>query len=109
MKSQWIPSLNASKEQCDNRYQNVALYVEDLIQIGHWNFRPSWGLNVMIIWKIPIFLLVLLPVLILGKQAILPSGLNRYYGRSFSSLKLTNKILRSWIGITVVNIKNFNI
>lgn len=35
--------LNASKGNVTTRYQNAALYVEDLIQIGRWNFRPIEG------------------------------------------------------------------
>ncbi|OZN24730.1 TonB-dependent receptor [Actinobacillus seminis] len=89
-----IPSLNASKGNVTTRYQNVALYVEDLIQIGRWNFRPGLRVERDDYLKntniSPRFVTRLNP----WEAGYFTFGLNRYYGRSFSSLKLTNKILK---------------
>lgn len=84
----------AHKGQASTQYQNLALYFEDLMKWENLEFRlgtraerddylrnTNIAPRVVMKWK---------PF----EETGLSIGYNRYYGRSFASLKLTDKILK---------------
>ncbi|OOF78961.1 TonB-dependent receptor [Rodentibacter caecimuris] len=82
------------KGSAKTRYQNFVFYAEDLITWNNLEFRPGVRIerddylqnnNIA-----PRFVARYKP----WEETGLTLGLNRYYGRSFASLKLTNDILK---------------
>ncbi|QIA77114.1 TonB-dependent receptor plug domain-containing protein [Rodentibacter caecimuris] len=82
------------KGNAKTRYQNFVFYAEDLITWNNLEFRPGVRIerddylqnnNIA-----PRFVARYKP----WEETGLTLGLNRYYGRSFASLKLTNDILK---------------
>ncbi|OOF80786.1 TonB-dependent receptor plug domain-containing protein [Rodentibacter caecimuris] len=82
------------KGSAKTRYQNFVFYAEDLITWNNLEFRPGVRIerddylqnnNIA-----PRFVARYKP----WEETGLTLGLNRYYGRSFASLKLTNEILK---------------
>ncbi|TDQ59437.1 outer membrane receptor protein involved in Fe transport [Mesocricetibacter intestinalis] len=93
----YIPLLEreliARKGSADTKYQNAALYAEDLMQWGNFELRTGIRAERDDYLKNN----NIAPRLV-GKwkpfsQTGFIAGYNRYYGRSFASLKLTDKIL----------------
>ncbi|MGR6650522.1 TonB-dependent receptor plug domain-containing protein [Avibacterium paragallinarum] len=86
-------------------YQNIALYAEDLITRKNLEFRPGIRFERDDYLKnnnfSPRFVAKYSP----WDNTGITLGLNRYYGRSFSSLKLTNEILK--INRDTENIRDF--
>ncbi|KMK50665.1 TonB-dependent receptor [[Actinobacillus] muris] len=85
--------LFAKKGKVKTSYQSIALYLEDLVKIGQFEFRPGLRLerdNYLKNTNIaPRFVAQFKP----REETQLTIGLNRYYGRAFSGLKLSNKVL----------------
>ncbi|TCP95735.1 TonB-dependent receptor-like protein [Cricetibacter osteomyelitidis] len=76
------------------KYQNVALYVEDLIKVANFEFRPGIRLERDDYLKntniAPRFVARWKP----WEDTGLTAGWNRYYGRSFASMKLAEGVFK---------------
>ncbi|NBI13050.1 TonB-dependent receptor plug domain-containing protein [[Haemophilus] felis] len=99
------PLSTTPKGQAKTSYQNIALYGEDLVKwkdlevrLGLRFERDDYLKNNNLA---PRFVAKYQP----WSQTAFTFGLNRYYGRSFSSLKLTNEILK--INRDTSNIRDF--
>nr|WP_274585427.1 TonB-dependent receptor plug domain-containing protein [Neisseria sp. 51.81] len=86
--------LFARQGSVKTHYGNAALYLEDLIRAGKWEWRPGLRLERDDYLKntniAPRFTVRYSPF----EQTRLTFGRNRYYGRSFSALKLSDEILK---------------
>ena len=91
-----IPLSNSttSKGRVKTSYQNIAIYAEDLIKWRKFEFRPGIRIERDDYLKnnniAPRFVARYRP----WDNTGFTLGLNRYYGRSFASLKLANRILK---------------
>lgn len=91
-----IPLSNSttSKGRVKTSYQNIAIYAEDLIKWRKFEFRPGIRIERDDYLKnnniAPRFVARYHP----WDNTGFTLGLNRYYGRSFASLKLANGILK---------------
>ena len=89
-----IGSVKLFKGTVDTKYQNVALFAEDLIKVNNFEFRPGIRIERDDYLKntniAPRFVARWNPY----KTTSLSMGLNRYYGRSFASMKLTEEVLK---------------
>lgn len=89
-----LENLVAKKGNLKTNYQNIALYVEDLMRWKTLEFRAGLRIERDDYLKNT----NLAPRFVTKWQAFdntaLSLGFNRYYGRSFASLKLTDKILQ---------------
>ncbi|WP_335904274.1 TonB-dependent receptor plug domain-containing protein [Shewanella algae] len=78
----------------DTRHRNSAAYLQDTIKFGAWQFRPGLRLE----HDDYLNNLNLAPRLALNWDVVegtrVDIGLNRYYGRSFASMKLADEILK---------------
>lgn len=89
-------SNSVSKGTVKTDYHNIALYVEDLIKLGggKWEVRPGLRLERDTFLKntniAPRFVARYQPF----EQTKLSLGANRYYGRSFASMKLSEGIFK---------------
>ncbi|GJH42811.1 TonB-dependent receptor plug domain-containing protein [Pasteurella canis] len=109
----WYPNNDGSttsiipKGNAKTRYQNVALYIEDLISWKKFELRPGIRFERDDYLKnnniAPRFVARFKPL----EETRVSLGLNRYYGRSFASLKLTNEILK--INRDTTNIRDFQL
>ncbi|HHF4620685.1 TPA: TonB-dependent receptor plug domain-containing protein [Haemophilus influenzae] len=83
-----------SKGRVKTSYQNIAIYAEDLIKWRKFEFRPGIRIERDDYLKnnniAPRFVARYHP----WDDTGFTLGLNRYYGRSFASLKLANRILK---------------
>ncbi len=83
-----------SKGRVKTSYQNIAIYAEDLIKWRKFEFRPGIRIERDDYLKnnniAPRFVASYRP----WDNTGFTLGLNRYYGRSFASLKLANRILK---------------
>lgn len=83
-----------SKGRVKTSYQNIAIYAEDLIKWNKFEFRPGIRIERDDYLKnnnlAPRFVARYHP----WDNTGFTLGLNRYYGRSFASLKLANRILK---------------
>ncbi|HHF6548497.1 TPA: TonB-dependent receptor plug domain-containing protein, partial [Haemophilus influenzae] len=83
-----------SKGRVKTSYQNIAIYAEDLIKWRKFEFRPGIRIERDDYLKnnniAPRFVARYRP----WDNTGFTLGLNRYYGRSFASLKLANRILK---------------
>ncbi|HHF5105004.1 TPA: TonB-dependent receptor plug domain-containing protein [Haemophilus influenzae] len=83
-----------SKGRVKTSYQNIGIYAEDLIKWRKFEFRPGIRIERDDYLKnnniAPRFVARYHP----WDDTGFTLGLNRYYGRSFASLKLANKILK---------------
>lgn len=95
------------KGKAKTRYQNIALYAEDLMSWKKLELRPGIRFERDDYLKnnnfAPRFVAKYSPL----EETSLSLGLNRYYGRSFSSLKLTNEILK--INRDTSNVRDFQV
>ncbi len=76
------------------KYQNIALYAEDLIRAGNFEFRPGIRVERDNFLKntniAPRFVANWSPL----ETTSMSLGLNRYYGRSFASMALTEQVYK---------------
>ncbi|HDR1596907.1 TPA: TonB-dependent receptor, partial [Pasteurella multocida] len=86
---------------------NIALYIEDLISWKKLELRPGVRFERDDYLKnnnvAPRFVARFKPL----EDTRISLGLNRYYGRSFASIKLTNEILK--INRDTANIRDFQL
>ncbi|HDR1080978.1 TPA: TonB-dependent receptor [Pasteurella multocida] len=111
----WYPNLDNPKSDfsitykgsAKTRYQNIALYIEDLISWKKLELRPGVRFERDDYLKnnnvAPRFVARFKPL----EDTRISLGLNRYYGRSFASIKLTNEILK--INRDTANIRDFQL
>lgn len=89
-----FPESTTSKGRVKTSYQNIAIYAEDLIKWRKFEFRPGIRIERNDYLKnnnlAPRFVARYRP----WDNTGFTLGLNRYYGRSFASLKLANGILK---------------
>ncbi|MCK8831267.1 TonB-dependent receptor plug domain-containing protein [Haemophilus influenzae] len=89
-----LPESTTSKGRVKTSYQNIAIYAEDLIKWRKFEFRPGIRIERDDYLKnnnlAPRFVARYHP----WDDTGFTLGLNRYYGRSFASLKLANGILK---------------
>lgn len=89
-----LPESTTSKGRVKTTYQNIAIYAEDLIKWRKFEFRPGIRIERDDYLKnnniAPRFVARYRP----WDDTGFTLGLNRYYGRSFASLKLANGILK---------------
>lgn len=89
-----FPESTTSKGRVKTSYQNIAIYAEDLIKWRKFEFRPGIRIERDDYLKnnniAPRFVARYRP----WDNTGFTLGLNRYYGRSFASLKLANGILK---------------
>lgn len=89
-----LPESTTSKGRVKTSYQNIAIYTEDLIKWRKFEFRPGIRIERNDYLKnnniAPRFVARYRP----WDNTGFTLGLNRYYGRSFASLKLANGILK---------------
>lgn len=89
-----LPESTTSKGRVKTSYQNIAIYAEDLIKWRKFEFRPGIRIERNDYLKnnnlAPRFVARYRP----WDNTGFTLGLNRYYGRSFASLKLANGILK---------------
>ncbi|MCK8814811.1 TonB-dependent receptor plug domain-containing protein [Haemophilus influenzae] len=89
-----LPESTTSKGRVKTTYQNIAIYAEDLIKWRKFEFRPGIRIERDDYLKnnniAPRFVARYRP----WDNTGFTLGLNRYYGRSFASLKLANGILK---------------
>ncbi len=88
-----LSELTASKGTVNTSHQNYALYAQDTIKTGDFTFRPGLRLerdnylsNTNIAPRFTAYWQAL-------PDTRFKFGLNRYYGRSFATMKLSGKIL----------------
>lgn len=79
-----------SKGRVKTSYQNIAIYAEDLIKWNKFELRPGIRIERDDYLNAPRFVARYHP----WDNTGFTLGLNRYYGRSFASLKLANRILK---------------
>ncbi|HHF6078323.1 TPA: TonB-dependent receptor plug domain-containing protein [Haemophilus influenzae] len=89
-----LPDSTTSKGRVKTSYQNIAIYAEDLIKWRKFELRPGIRIERDDYLKnnniAPRFVARYHP----WDNTGFTLGLNRYYGRSFASLKLANGILK---------------
>ena len=89
-----LSNSTTSKGRVKTSYQNIAIYAEDLIKWRKFEFRPGIRIERDDYLKnnniAPRFVARYHP----WDETGFTLGLNRYYGRSFASLKLANGILK---------------
>ncbi len=89
-----LPESTTSKGRVKTSYQNIGIYAEDLIKWRKFEFRPGIRIERDDYLKnnniAPRFVARYHP----WDDTGFTLGLNRYYGRSFASLKLANRILK---------------
>lgn len=89
-----LPESTTSKGRVKTTYQNIAIYAEDLIKWRKFELRPGIRIERDDYLKnnnlAPRFVARYRP----WDNTGFTLGLNRYYGRSFASLKLANRILK---------------
>ena len=89
-----LSDSTTSKGRVKTSYQNIAIYAEDLIKWRKFEFRPGIRIERDDYLKnnniAPRFVARYHP----WDNTGFTLGLNRYYGRSFASLKLANRILK---------------
>ncbi|HHE9445358.1 TPA: TonB-dependent receptor plug domain-containing protein [Haemophilus influenzae 10810] len=89
-----LSNSTTSKGRVKNSYQNIGIYAEDLIKWRKFEFRPGIRIERDDYLKnnniAPRFVARYHP----WDNTGFTLGLNRYYGRSFASLKLANRILK---------------
>ncbi|MGF7432135.1 TonB-dependent receptor plug domain-containing protein [Pasteurella bettyae] len=100
-----LNSSSTPKGKVKTDYQNIVIYGEDLIKWNHLEFRPGIRIERDDYLKnnniAPRFVTKYQP----WDETAFSVGLNRYYGRSFASLKLTNEILK--LNRDTTNIRDF--
>ncbi|WP_118812421.1 TonB-dependent receptor plug domain-containing protein [Haemophilus influenzae] len=91
-----IPLSNSttSKGRVKTSYQNIAIYAEDLIKWRKFEFRPGIRIERDDYLKNNNIAPRFVARYHLWDDTGFTLGLNRYYGRSFASLKLANRILK---------------
>ncbi|HHF4945268.1 TonB-dependent receptor plug domain-containing protein [Haemophilus influenzae] len=89
-----LPNSTTSKGRVKTTYQNIVAYAEDLIKWNKFELRPGIRIERDDYLKnnniAPRFVARYHP----WDDTGFTLGLNRYYGRSFASLKLANRILK---------------
>ena len=89
-----LSNSTTSKGRVKTSYQNIGIYAEDLIKWRKFEFRPGIRIERDDYLKnnniAPRFVARYHP----WDNTGFTLGLNRYYGRSFASLKLSNRILK---------------
>ncbi|MDP8050915.1 TonB-dependent receptor plug domain-containing protein [Pasteurella atlantica] len=85
---------SSKKGNVKAKYQNLSLYAEDLIKVGNFEFRPGIRFERDDYLKntniAPRFVTRWSPL----ETTSVSLGLNRYYGRSFAAMKLTEEVFK---------------
>ncbi|MDP8033803.1 TonB-dependent receptor [Pasteurella atlantica] len=87
-------TVHYKKGSVKAKYQNLALYAEDLIRVGNFDFRPGIRIERDDFLKntniAPRFVASWSPL----EETSMSLGLNRYYGRSFAVMALTEQVYK---------------